>query len=360
MAVTKVTPAGLTTSQIGKNLVINGAMTVDQRGGASGAGNHYTLDRWEWNQSSGDACTKSQDSTVPSGAGFGYSLKIDVTTAGGNASSAQYDIIQQCIEAQNLQHLEYGTASAKTLVLSFWFRSPKTGTHCVAIYAPDGDRSYIREFTIASADTFEYFSMTFPGDTGGTIDNNTGAGFLLLWPLQAGSNFQTTANQWASGQDFATSNQQNLLDSTSNNIYITGVQLEVGDGVTNAPSDFEFEDYGTTLRKCRRYYERLTPNTASNQSIFQAYNVTTTVASGIFNYEHKRAAPSLTFTAGATFEVRHQTTTTVCTAAALSGSADEDRCLCNFTVSSGLTAGEGCVIRRNDTDTTYIEVDAEL
>ena len=110
MAVTKVTPAGLTTSQIGKNLVINGAMTVDQRGGASGAANHYTLDRWELNQSSGDTCTKSQDSTVPSGAGFAYSLKIDVTTAGGNASSAQYDIIQQCIEAQNLQHLEYGTA----------------------------------------------------------------------------------------------------------------------------------------------------------------------------------------------------------------------------------------------------------
>ena len=294
MAVTKVTPAGLTTSQIGRNLIDNGAMTVDQRGGASGAANHYTLDRWLWNQSSGDTCTKSQDTTVPSGAGFGYSFKIDVTGAGGGAGSAEYDVMYHRMEGQNLQHLEYGTSSAKTLVLSFWFRSPKTGTHCVALYN-EGDRSYIREFTIASADTFEYFSMTFPGDTGGTINNDTGTGLELIFPLQAGSNFQATANQWASGQDWATSNQQNLLDSTSNNIYFTGVQLEVGDGVTNAPSDFEFEDYTTTLNKCLRYYERKTAGIADGEFL-HGYNVTTTVFTGVLHYARKRAAPTLSFT----------------------------------------------------------------
>ena len=146
------------------------------------------------------------------------------------------------------------------------------------------------------------------------------------------------------------------MDNTSNNFEVAGIKWEVG----SEASSYIHEDYGTTLSKASRYYERLTPNTATNQAIFQAYNVTSTVASGIFNYTHKRAAPTLTFTAGATFEVRHQTTTTVCTAAALSGSSDEDRCLCNFTVSSGLTGGQGCVIRRNDTDTTYIEVSAEL
>jgi hypothetical protein len=138
---------------------------------------------------------------------------------------------------------------------------------------------------------------------------------------------------------------------------IAQVQVEYGSVAT----DFDDGgDFGTILNKCYRYYERLTPNSATNQAFLQAYNVQTTTASGIFNYTHKRAAPTITFTAAGTFEVRHEVATAVCTAVAVSGSTDEDRSLCNFTVSSGLTAGSGCVIRRNGTDTTFIEVSAEL
>jgi hypothetical protein len=358
MAVTKVTPAGLTTSQIGRNLIDNGAMTVDQRGGASGAANHYTLDRWLWNQSSGDTCTKSQDTTVPSGAGFGYSFKIDVTGAGGGAGSAEYDVMYHRMEGQNLQHLEYGTSSAKTLVLSFWFRSPKTGTHCVALYN-EGNRSYIREFTIASADTFEYFSMTFPGDTGGTINNDTGTGLELIFPLQAGSNFQATANQWASGQDWATSNQQNLLDSTSNNIYFTGVQLEVGDGVTNAPTDFEFEDYGTTLRKCQRYLHYHT-RASSVDHIFAAGKVTTTTTAEfvILHPVEMRAAPTLGGSASDDFGIRHANTTTTSTNLTNLVSGPNAACVV-ATVSSGLTAGQGALLFMGS-DGDYIQWSADL
>jgi len=358
MAVTKVTPAGLTTSQIGRNLIDNGAMTVDQRGGASGAANHYTLDRWLWNQSSGDTCTKSQDTTVPSGAGFGYSLKIDVTGAGGDAGSAEYDVMYHRMEAQNLQHLEYGTSSAKTLVLSFWFRSPKTGTHCVALYN-EGDRSYIREFTIASADTFEYFSMTFPGDTGGTINNDTGTGLELIFPLQAGSNFQATANQWASGQDWATSNQQNLLDSTSNNIYFTGVQLEVGDGVTNAPTDFEFEDYGTTLRKCQRYLHYHT-RASSVDHVFAVgkVNTTTTAEFVMLHPVTMRAAPTLSVSAVDDFGLRHANTTTNTTNLANLVSGPNAACV-TATVSSGLTAGQGALLFMSS-DGDFIQWSADL
>ena len=122
----------------------------------------------------------------------------------------------------------------------------------MALRQPDGSRSYVREFTVASADTWEKHTVTFAGDASGTINNDTGAGLSVVWPLVAGSDFQVTADQWAAGSDYATSNQQNLLDNTANNIYITGVQLEVGSVVT----DFEDEDISITQFKCDRYYQR--------------------------------------------------------------------------------------------------------
>ena len=264
MAISTIGASGLNSavSQIGKNLIQNGAMTLNQRGSAVGAANHFALDRWYWVQSSGDACTKSQDtSVVPAGSGFKFSHKTDVTTAGGAPGGGDFNITEQRIEAQNLQQLLYGVAGAKTLVASFWFRSPKSGTHCVALYQPDGSRSYVREFTVAAADTYEYFTMTFPGDTGGTINNDSGAGLHLVFPMNVGSNFQVAANQWAAGQDYATSNQQNLLDNTANNIYITGVQLEVGSVAT----DFEHEPISVTLAKCLRYFWRWKIQDANSQ-----------------------------------------------------------------------------------------------
>tara|TARA_R110002110_G_scaffold222109_1_gene436150 strand:+ start:391 stop:1452 length:1062 start_codon:yes stop_codon:yes gene_type:complete len=288
MAVTKVTPAGLTTSQIGRNLLINGAMTVYQHGQqTAAASNQYSLDRWAWHQSSGEGGTKSQNTSVPSGSGFAYSYKFDVTTAAGSPGSAEFNIIEQRIEAQNLQHLLYGNAAAKTLVLSFWMSSPKSGTHCVALYQPDGSRSYIREFTVASADTWEEFAITFPGDTGGTITNDTGAGLHVVFPTNVGSNFEVTKDQWASGQDYATSSAQNLNDNTANNIFITGCQLEVGDGVTNAPTDFEHEDYCTTLAKAQRYYFVGGPGACGG------YSATTKAIFGFQFPQIMRAAPTV-------------------------------------------------------------------
>ena len=301
--------------------------------------------------------TVTQDSTVLAGSGQSKSYKFDCTTAESAVAAGEEIAIQYRFEGQDIQHWMYGQTNAVTLTLSFDFRSPKSGTHCVGFYALDDNEHYIVEFTVASADTFEHFEITVALATSGTdIPSDATEGFRITWPLVCGSTFQGTAGSWANGEKYTTSNQQNLLDNTANNIYLSGVQIEVGSVAT----DFAHEDIGTTLNKCYRYYERLTPNTASNQAFLQTYNVQTTTASGIFHYTHKRAAPTITFTAGATFEVRHKVATTVCTAAAVSGSSDEDRAFCNFTVSSGLTAGEGSAIRRNDTDTTFIEVSAEL
>jgi hypothetical protein len=240
-----------------KNITRNGAMTVAQRGtltGQGGANQTYTaVDGWAsfWYQGTEQGrFTTSQDTDVPAGSGFGYSLKIDCTTAEAAVGADEAIILNQPIEAQNLQHLDYGAAGAKTLTLSFWWKSPKTGIQCVQLHQTDAGRGYVREFTVASADTWEFFTVTFPGDASGTINNDTGSGLQLRFPLFAGTNRQMSADAWtATTTDYATNNQQNLLDNTANNIYLTGVQLEVGSVAT----DFEHEDIGVTLRRCQRY-----------------------------------------------------------------------------------------------------------
>jgi hypothetical protein len=261
-----------------KNLIDNGAMTVAQRGTLTGQGpnNEYTgLDRFaiEANGSIQARFTTSQDTDVPAGAGFGYSLKVDCTTAEVTVASADGSLIAQRIEAQNLQHLDYGAAGAKTLVASFWMKSPKSGTHCVSLDQPDGGSTYIREFTVASADTWEKHTVTFPGDASGTINNDTGAGLELKFPLFMGATYQGTADTWTgSGTQWATSNQQNLLDNTANNFYITGVQLEVGSVAT----DFEHEDYDTTYQKCRRYLRAYVANGVNRKNFAFGHGYNTT------------------------------------------------------------------------------------
>jgi len=214
----------------------------------------YTMDRWMFTKNTGAGVVTITQDTASAPAGFGYCLKVDCTTINGSPASGDRHTVQQRIEAQNLQHLDYGAAGAKTLTLSFKVSSPKTGTHCVALYCVDGVRSIATEFTVTSADTWEDVEVTFAGDTGGTINNDTGEGMAVVFPLVIGSATQvTSADTWEGGQLWSTSNQQNLLDNTSNNFLIAGVQLEVGSVAT----DFAHEDIGTTFIKCQRYFKRI-------------------------------------------------------------------------------------------------------
>jgi hypothetical protein len=285
-----------------KNLIINGAMTVAQRGTQTTLGPNNVnvgVDMW-FNYTAGGVpqgrYTGSQDTSVVP-AGFGYSLKADCTTAEAAVATDDLIILRTPMEAQNLQHLEYGSATAKTLSGGFWVRSPKSGTHCVALYQPDGTRSYIREYTVDVADTFEYKTVTFPGDASGTITNDTGEGLRLVFPLVAGTDYQAAADGWAAGEDYATSNQQNLLDNTANNFYITGVQLEVGSVAT----DFEHEDYGTTLAKCQRYFLALTDGSDLWHAGYQ--NLTSRFYAPLNFAVEMRAVPSSTSSAAGTFAI---------------------------------------------------------
>ena len=241
-------------AQGNKNLIINGAMTVSQRGDTTGqTGFAYSgPDRYQSAISSAGTWSISQSTTVPSGQGFANSLKLDCTTADGSLAAGDIFIFRQPVEAQNLQHLKYGTSSAEKLTISFWVRSNKTGTYWFELYHADAAYHIAKTYTISSANTWEHKTITFDGYTPTAINNDNGVGLYVNWWLAAGSTYaggSATSGTWHNTAANRVVGQVNLADSTSNEWYITGVQLEIGDVATA----FEHEDFGTTLEKCRRY-----------------------------------------------------------------------------------------------------------
>ena len=242
----------------GRNLFINGAMQVAQRGTSSTSTGMNTVDRFEVTFSNTDelAVTQSQSTTVPSGQGFSNSLKVEVTTAENALASNEFFRIIQRIEAQNLQHLAFGSSSAKPLTLSFWVRSSLAGKYSVLFFRGDASpsRSNTPSYTINAADTWEYKTITIDGDTtGGVIANDNGQGLNITWTLAAGATYSGTPHtgwgNYAATDDFSHSDQVNFAAQTGT-FYLTGVQVEVGGQATS----FEHEDFGTTLAKCQRYY----------------------------------------------------------------------------------------------------------
>ena len=161
-----------------RNLISNPEMRIDQRNSgstysmnpSSGNPTYGIVDRWFFQNYSGEAfradVTRSTD--VPSNQGFTNSLKIDTTTAMGTPSGNNFSALAQYIEAQDCVFLNHGNANAKTLSLSFWIKSTKTGTACISMMRDDAARTYVGEYTISSSNTWEKKTITIPGDTTGT------------------------------------------------------------------------------------------------------------------------------------------------------------------------------------------------
>jgi hypothetical protein len=344
-----------------KNLIRNGNFSVHQRGTSIAAANGtYTLDGWKTWLITGGACTMVFDDGS-GGAGkvfgaFGASqcLRIDVDTAESSVAASDRFVVAQPIEAQNLQHLKYGTAAAEAVTVSFGFRSPKSGTHYVALYQADANRYCWRSFTVDSANTAQLISVTFVGDTSGTINNDTGVGLFLYFPLMAGSNFEGGSdNTWAADEKYGAATIQNLLDSTSNTIYIGRVQMEVGSVAT----DFEFEDVGVTLNRCLRYFE-YQPYVVNTFAAIGFSNTTTSHQCALQFTEKRLSAPTIAVSTAGQWEVNRQGTDQTCTS--LSGSS-ASRVGMTFIgiVSSGLTAGEAAAIRSNNSG-NYVSISSEL
>ena len=240
-----------------RNIIINGDMSIAQRGTSQASitsSGFYTVDRFQQTfTGTAGTWTQSQSTDVPSGQGFTSSLKMDCTTADASLSADDSLRIQHKFEGQNLQYLKKGTSSAESLTLSFWVKSNKTGTYIAELYDNDNSRTISKSYTISSASTWEKKTITYAGDTTGAFDNDNALSLRLHFWLGAGSDLTSGTLQTSWGSQTNANRvvgQVNLADSTSNEWYITGVQLEAG----SQASDFEFLPHDVNLRRCQRYY----------------------------------------------------------------------------------------------------------
>lgn len=247
-----------------RNKIINGKFERAQRGASFAAAHGYTLDRWEVLVGGGGVVTASQQIDAPNNE-FRTSLRIVVTTADISIASSDYAVIAQKVEGYNARDL-----IGRTFTLSFWVRSSKTGVHCVAFRNSTPDRSYVIEYTVTTANTWEYKSVTVDGGLiiDGTWDWTNGKGVDVVFALLSGSNFHTAAGAWQSGNYIATANQVNCLDAVGNTFAVTGVQLEAGPAGTS----FEHLDIGTELALCQRYYEVASTALYNNNGTGRATN----------------------------------------------------------------------------------------
>ena len=244
---------GSQTALSNRNMVINGAMTVDQRNGGSSvtptADQTYVLDRFGAGLSVASKFSLEQTTTVP--AGFENSMKATVVSAYTPGSAEWFGFFHK-VEGLNASHLDFGTSDAKTLTLSFWVRSSVTGDYGFSLANSAQNRAYPVLYNISAADTWEHKTITIAGDTSGTWLTTNGIGLNLLWSLGAGSSYLQTANAWGTGLGLGTTGQTNWITNASATFYITGVQLEVGETAT----PFEHRSFGDELKSCERYYEK--------------------------------------------------------------------------------------------------------
>jgi len=245
---------GSQTALSNRNVIINGAFQCSQRG-TSTTGGGFLVDRFELNINNTDniAITQSQDSSGPSG--FANSWKILATTAESAVAADERVRFRQNIEGQNLQQFSFGTSAAKSMTLSFYVKSNKTGTYAVNLEQDDASRVIGSTYTISSADTWEFKTITVGGDTSGTINDDNGAGLIVSWYLLAGSNYTATDNTSygasADGKQ-AYGHSTTWGQATNDNFFITGIQMEVGEQAT----PFEHRSFGDELRRCQRYFIR--------------------------------------------------------------------------------------------------------
>ena len=273
-------------ASIMKNRIINGAMVIDQRNaGASvtqSTSTQFVTDRFAIYGNVASKFTAQQSSTAP--AGFTNSLLITSSSAYTVGAAERFQF-RQAIEGFNIADLNWGTANAKTVTLSFWVQSSLTGNFGGALGNNAGDRSYPFSYTISSANTWTQVSITIAGDTTGTWLTNNSGGIWVYWGLGMGSTFSGTAGAWASATYYTSTGATSVVGTSGATFYITGVQLEVGSSATG----FEYRQYGQELALCQRYFQVI------NGAVYRAY-LTGLVFYWIPWQVTCRAAPTITNT----------------------------------------------------------------
>ena len=338
-----------------RNLIINGAMQVAQRGtsvSAKSGGGYHTVDRCNLFQNLG-AMNLSQSTDSPDG--FSYSLKHEVSTS-ATPSSTSIVTYAHAVEGYNVAHLNWGTSSAKAVTVSFWVKSSVTGTYGAWMRNANANRYQPKEFSVSSANTWEQKTLTFTGDTSGTWGTTNGIGINFGIVLAAGSSQQGTADTWQTGPAYTTSNQVNWQGTSGATFYLTGVQLEVGSKAT----PFEHESYGQTLAKCQRYYyTHVVGSSMADVGVGAYYNIS------LFAFTVRypvtmRTPPDLEVTTGADYyRIFANGTADTLNAMASAGRATVNTMGIDTSTGTSGTIGHGGLISTNNTS-AYMAFDAEL
>jgi len=340
-----------------RNLIDNGAMQVAQRGtqvtGVTSSGTH-TCDRFYLTLSSLGTWTVDQSTDSPNG--FSNSFKITCTTADASPAAGDSLVLYHTIEAQNLQSLGFGTADAKSLILSFWVKSNKTGSGTVVLQQSDNSSKMISpSYSINSADTWEYKTISVPADTAGVINNDNGGGLRLEWWMNSGSTFSGGSNQttWTTfTQTDRNASNLGVGGATSDYFAITGVQLEVGSVAT----PFEHRSYGDELQRCKRYFQA----TQISNFGLPGYAISSTQARFCASFfPEMRDDPTLTHDAVANFSVQYTNSSSETTSIIFSG-VSKNNARIIATVDSGLTSGQGVSLLGTATPFPKLYYSAEL
>ena len=371
MTQTKVEAQFVKNNRMFRNLIINGDMAIWQRYGGSavtisdGSNEGYnSVDRWKmmFGSSAGGAVQWSRSTDVPTGEGFEYSLKVSPSTT-TNATGNHEIAIQHFIEAQNIPDISYGTSSAKKLTFSFYFKTNKVGLYSVYFQHPGSGtakRKFLT-FTPAASDTWERIVLTVTGDTAVAFPVNVstyGLGIYIYLDNPPNYDVDATEADWQTSVVVASENNVNFMDNTSNELYMTGCQLEVSDSV----SDFEFLPHDVQLQRCMRYCNVMNGVGGGNYGTLAPGYVTASTQ-GYFTVVHPvpmRGVPAESTSADSDFVLADGAGSSIATTGIAVNQGGTDRTLILATVSSGLTAGRGTAMLFNNKTTATLTLDAEL
>jgi len=353
MALTKVTTGVVDDSVFAanKNVIINGNFDIWQRGTTfTSISSGYSADRFTWAQSGSGIVDILQSTSVPDNTSD-FSLQIDVTTADSSIAAGDVYNLRYRIEGYDAMRFAFGTSDAKQLTLSFYVKSTKTGIHCVAFRNSASDRSYIVEYTVNVADTWEFKTITLTADITGTWVTDSGIGLRISWALAVGTDRHGIADTWQAGNFFSTSNQVNVMDSTANNFHLSRVQVELGSTATS----FERRSFAQELSMAQRYYWRET--LAANNVFVNTYNNSTTIARGRLTYPvTMRTSPTISASAAGTFVIQSGSNFAVTSIGTVNTRPESAFMTIGAT---GLTLGQGSALIFSSS-TAFIEADAEL
>ena len=341
-----------------RRLTYNGAMNVWQRGTSADTASDgdYTCDRWRVYLTGTDGNLDWDQETSSTPDGFAYALKLSMDASETSLDAGDYVGLQQRFEGQDFQHLQKGTSGAKKLALSFWVRSSVASTYTVELEDSDNSRVICKTYTVDTADTWEYKTVIFEGDTTGTITNDANVSLSVNYWLDAGSTFTsgTLATSWESTTSAnRVHDTTGWLESSSPTFYITGVQLEVGDTAT----PFEHRSYGDELARCQRYYQRMDSSTINSTEYTVCVAYSTSYAIGTIPLRpFMRTGP--TASSSGTFQLAGASGNVV--SAVVFGVSCEHSIRVRGYSSGNLSTHGGYRFRDGTSGDTVIELDAEL